>query len=214
VPAVHFVERDDLDIGKESFEDSDCPAAGQFFSIHKRPEDCIGFISDRPGQFPVKIYPYIVRALKLRERGHPDDLEAVEEFAETIPQLGAFLSTFDRQESDKVRERVVDHGLAIYTSHLQQLKRKAEEQARQEGIRITALGATFPSNWDNWTQKWFIEILNLVWGDSVQPDAIELIQESHAAAHWLMYLNKYMRRKRPTQVVLADFGGHTFVSHE
>lgn len=205
----YLVQRESA--GKQTFEDSDFPSAMQPFALDKQPEDCNRFISDDPDQFPLKIYPYIVRALKLRHRGLPKDLKAVKHFMKIIPQLRMFLQKLDTLRSSD-QERVMDHGLAIYISHLKHLRAVAEEQALRQKIRIAVLGATFPSNWDNWTQKWFIEILELVWGDSIKSDDIHLIQESHAAANWLMHLTPDMRNARPKQIILADFGGHTFVS--
>ncbi|KAL2205824.1 hypothetical protein CC79DRAFT_1369273 [Sarocladium strictum] len=195
--------------GKQNFEDSDFPGAMHPFAVDKQSEDCTGFIGDEPDQFPLKIYPYIMRARKLRQRGLPNDLKAVKHFKKIIPQLRMFLQKLDTL-GPSAQERVMDHGLAIYISHLRHLRVVAEAQALRQNIRITVLGATFPSNWDNWTQKWFIEILELVWGDSIKSDDIHLIQESHAAANWLMHLTPEMRNARPTQIILADFGGHTF----
>lgn len=43
---------------------------------------------------------------------------------------------------------------------------------------------------------------------------MEFVFESEAVGHWLLRLNKAKRQYEKTKrLVLADFGGHTMVSH-
>jgi hypothetical protein len=181
----------------------------QCFDLEKPPKDCIGFINDNPDSLPVKMYLYVYRVHMLHRRNLPGDAAAIYKIRKLIPQVRDFLIRFDQLEAFK-QDKVIDHGLKIYITHLRQLKAESEKQALAENIEIKELGATIPPNWDNWIQTFFIRILNVVW-DSIDEDSIELIKEPHAAANWLMWLSPEMQQLKPRQVVLVDFGGHTLV---
>lgn len=206
-----IVHRDNVFKDEVGFDLCSYPAGMKPFDITKPPEQCINFSNDSSALFPVKMFIYVLWVREIRKRNHAGDAKAVAKIIDLIPQLEAFFVRFDQCCRSK-QDIIIAHALDTYLAHLRQVKSDSESQALKMNVRVTELGASIPPNWDNWMQRVFIQILEKVW-TSIERDSIELIAESHAAFNWLMHLTYEMRKVRPTQLIHADFGGHTFVGH-
>ncbi len=196
---------------EEKPDQTDFPSGATLFATNRCPEQCLEDLSDDPDQTPIKMFPYIGRIQKLRDRNTKKDLQLVAAYIRLIPQLDRFYERFDNLIDDNARKRVLAHAQNIFLAHLSSVKSQSDNLASSKGYSITRVAATIPPNWDQWTQEFYIKLLGRAW-NNLNIDAFSLIYESEAVGHWLLSLEQPIEADRPKRLVIVDFGGHTLVS--
>lgn len=170
-------------------------------------EKCLCYATESTGlSVPLKMLFYLKRFISfVREGEH----ELAESISRTIPQIKELWKHLEK-EKGRYQDRFVVRMEQIFLHHMRVVRNTTEEKAVLNGMRITKLAVTLPSNWDATLQKMYIELLHKVW-DNISRDDVVTVWESEAVGHWLLRLDTNWRGNQVKRVIVADFGGHTLV---